>query len=90
LLSFLTFVAQVGPQAASATDTFPTAEIPAVSSTNRAFRARMIRLRRWFFVGHHADGVMIADGWRVVDGERVGLDLAALLAEHQQAARDFA
>jgi hypothetical protein len=33
---------------------------------------------------------MIADGWRVVDGERVGLDLAALLAEHQQATRDFA
>ena len=37
-----------------------------------------------------ADRVMIAGEWRVVDGAPVGLDLAALIAEHKAAARDFA
>jgi 8-oxoguanine deaminase len=37
-----------------------------------------------------ADRVMIAGGWRVVDGAPVGMDLAALLAEHKAAAGDFA
>ena len=39
---------------------------------------------------HRADRVMIAGDWRVVDGAPVGLDLDALIAEHQRAARDFA
>ena len=33
---------------------------------------------------------MVAGEWRVVDGEPVGLDIGALIAEHQAAARDFA
>jgi 8-oxoguanine deaminase len=33
---------------------------------------------------------MIAGEWRVIDGEPVGLDLGALIAEHREAARDFA
>jgi 8-oxoguanine deaminase len=39
---------------------------------------------------HHADRVMIAGKWRVVEGEPVGVDLAALIAEHRDAARAFA
>ena len=39
---------------------------------------------------HRADRVMVAGGWRVVDGAIVGLDLASLLAEHREAARKFA
>ncbi len=39
---------------------------------------------------HRADRVMIAGKWRLVDGMPVGLDLAALIAEHKAAARDFA
>ena len=39
---------------------------------------------------HRADRVMIAGEWRVVDGEPVGFDLRALIAEHKAAARDFA
>ena len=39
---------------------------------------------------HHADRVMIAGRWRVVDGAPVGVDLAALIAEHREAARAFA
>ena len=39
---------------------------------------------------HRADRVMIAGKWRVVDGQPVGLDLLALMAEHMRAARDFA
>jgi 8-oxoguanine deaminase len=39
---------------------------------------------------HRADRVMIGGVWRVVDGAPVGVDLAALLAEHRQAARAFA
>jgi 8-oxoguanine deaminase len=39
---------------------------------------------------HWADRVMVAGEWRVVDGEPVGLDIGALIAEHQAAARDFA
>ena len=39
---------------------------------------------------HRADRVMIAGEWRVVEREPVGLDLAALITEHQEAARDFA
>src|SRR5271167_478483 len=35
---------------------------------------------------HRADRVMIAGAWRVVDGAPVGLDLAALMAEHREAA----
>ena len=31
-----------------------------------------------------------AGTWQVVDGQPVGLDLAALIADHQKAARDFA
>jgi len=37
-----------------------------------------------------ADRVMVAGEWRVVDGQVVGLDLGALIAEHRAAARDFA
>ena len=39
---------------------------------------------------HRADRVMVAGEWRVVDGAPVGLDLDALIAQHQAAARDFA
>ena len=39
---------------------------------------------------HRADRVMIGGVWRVVDGAPVGLDLAALVAEHRAAARAFA
>jgi len=39
---------------------------------------------------HRADRVMVCGVWRVVDGAPVDLDLAALLAEHRQAARAFA
>jgi 8-oxoguanine deaminase len=39
---------------------------------------------------HRADRVMVGGVWRVVDGAPVGVDLAALLAEHRQAARAFA
>ncbi len=39
---------------------------------------------------HRADRVMVKGEWRVIDGAVVGLDLAALLAEHAQAARKFA
>ncbi len=38
----------------------------------------------------HADRVMVAGAWRVVDGMPVGLDLDRLMAEHSAAARDFA
>jgi 8-oxoguanine deaminase len=33
---------------------------------------------------------MIAGEWRVAEGQPIGLDLSALIAEHQRAARDFA
>jgi 8-oxoguanine deaminase len=39
---------------------------------------------------HRADRVMAAGAWRVVDGAPIGVDLAALMAEHGEAARDFA
>ncbi len=39
---------------------------------------------------HRADRVMVAGAWRVVDGAPIGVDLAALMAEHRAAARDFA
>jgi 8-oxoguanine deaminase len=39
---------------------------------------------------HRADRVMVGGVWRVIDGAPVGLDLAALVAEHGQAARAFA
>jgi 8-oxoguanine deaminase len=39
---------------------------------------------------HRADRVMVGGAWRVVDGAPVGLDLAALVAEHRAAARAFA
>ena len=39
---------------------------------------------------HRADRVMITGAWRVVDGAPIGLDLAALIAEHRAAAHDFA
>ena len=38
---------------------------------------------------HRADRVMVAGGWRVIDGAPVGIDLAALMAEHREAARAF-
>jgi len=38
---------------------------------------------------HRADRVMIAGRWRVVDGAPLGVDLAALIAEHRAAARAF-
>ena len=38
---------------------------------------------------HRADRVMVGGVWRAVDGAPVGLDLAALIAEHRQAARAF-
>jgi 8-oxoguanine deaminase len=39
---------------------------------------------------HRADRVMVAGQWRVIDGAPVGVDLAALMAEHKEAARAFA
>ena len=39
---------------------------------------------------HRADRVMIAGPWRVIDGEREGVDFAALIAKHKAAARVFA
>jgi 8-oxoguanine deaminase len=39
---------------------------------------------------HHADRVMIAGQWRVVDGAPLGVDLEALLAEHRAAAQSLA
>jgi 8-oxoguanine deaminase len=39
---------------------------------------------------HRADRVMIAGQWRVVDGAVLGLDLAALMAQHKAATRAFA
>jgi len=39
---------------------------------------------------HRADRVMIAGEWRVIDGAPIGLDVGALMAEHNEAARDFA
>jgi 8-oxoguanine deaminase len=39
---------------------------------------------------HKADRVMVAGRWRVVDGSPVDFDLAALVAAHRAAARDFA
>jgi 8-oxoguanine deaminase len=39
---------------------------------------------------HRADRVMIAGRWRVVDSAPADFDLAALLAAHKEAARDFA
>ena len=38
---------------------------------------------------HRADRVMVAGQWRVIGGAPVGLDLAALMAEHKEAARAF-
>ncbi|HYA72825.1 MAG TPA: 8-oxoguanine deaminase, partial [Roseiarcus sp.] len=38
---------------------------------------------------HRADRVMVAGAWRVVDGAPVGVDLAALMAEHRAAAAAF-
>jgi 8-oxoguanine deaminase len=39
---------------------------------------------------HRADRVMVAGQWRVIDGAPAGVDLAALMAEHQAMARAFA
>ena len=39
---------------------------------------------------HRADRVMIAGRWRVVDSAPADFDLAALIAAHKEAARDFA
>ena len=39
---------------------------------------------------HRADRVMVAGRWRVVEGAPVGVDLAALVAEHKRAALAFA
>jgi 8-oxoguanine deaminase len=39
---------------------------------------------------HRANRVMIAGQWRVIDGAAVGVDLAALMAEHRTAARALA
>ena len=39
---------------------------------------------------HRADRVMVAGAWRVIDGAPVGVDLAALIAEHKAAAKAFA
>ena len=39
---------------------------------------------------HRADRVMVNGEWRVIDGQPVGIDLGALLAEHAEAARRFA
>ncbi|RBP09701.1 8-oxoguanine deaminase [Roseiarcus fermentans] len=37
----------------------------------------------------HADRVMVAGRWRVIDGRPEGLDLAALVAQHKAAAKAF-
>ena len=39
---------------------------------------------------HRADRVMIAGRWRVIDSQPVGVDLGKIVADHQQAARQFA
>jgi len=39
---------------------------------------------------HRADRVMIAGRWRVVDGAPADFDLAAVIAAHKEAGRDFA
>ena len=39
---------------------------------------------------HRADRVMVGGRWRVVDGAPVGVDLTKLIADHRQAARQFA
>ena len=39
---------------------------------------------------HRADRVMIAGQWRVIEGAPVGVDVAALMAEHKEAAKAFA
>ena len=39
---------------------------------------------------HRADRVMVAGQWRVIEGAPVGVDLAALVAEHKAAAQAFA
>jgi 8-oxoguanine deaminase len=39
---------------------------------------------------HRADRVMIGGRWRVIDSQPVGVDLAKLVADHSQAARQFA
>jgi 8-oxoguanine deaminase len=39
---------------------------------------------------HRADRVMIGGAWRVIDGAPVGVDLQKLMADHAQAAREFA
>src|SRR5271157_5495235 len=39
---------------------------------------------------HRADRVMVAGGWRVVDGQPEGVDLEGLIARHKAAARPFA
>jgi 8-oxoguanine deaminase len=39
---------------------------------------------------HRADRVMIGGRWRVIDGAPVGIDLEKLVADHRQAARQFA
>jgi 8-oxoguanine deaminase len=39
---------------------------------------------------HRADRVMIAGQWRVIEGAPVGVDVAAVVAEHKEAARAFA
>jgi len=38
---------------------------------------------------HRADRVMIGGEWRVVDAMPVGIDLSKLVADHQQAAKQF-
>jgi 8-oxoguanine deaminase len=43
-----------------------------------------------FCGAHRADRVMVAGQWRVISGAPVGVDLAALMAEHKEAARAFA
>ncbi len=39
---------------------------------------------------HHADRVMVAGKWRVIDGRPEGVDLDALIAKHRAAAKAFA
>ena len=39
---------------------------------------------------HRADRVMVGGRWLVIEGQPVGVDLAKLLADHRQAARQFA
>jgi len=39
---------------------------------------------------HRADRVMVGGRWRVIEGQPVGVDLAKLIADHKQAARQFA